>query len=238
MPVLLLCRGDDDAKQLLRRAIEARYGINPPALESLHLTFEGRSRIKLGPVRTWVPLTVQARFRFPTCLRWDFVVKPLKLPVQRGIEAFDGETYRTTRGSQSPDEETRPDVIVSVRRRLWAMASLLLTPLSDHYIRVTQCGETCLLAENTRLNDTVKLYLNDDATIDYAEVHCLNPDTDEQQRMTLRLSGAQSPVDHLMLPERISAYWNDDIAYEMEPVSANLNPPMDTELFTLDSEPV
>ena len=35
MPVLLLARGDQDSKSLLRRAIEARYGLGPPAIETL-----------------------------------------------------------------------------------------------------------------------------------------------------------------------------------------------------------
>jgi hypothetical protein len=237
MPVLLLCQGDDDAKTMLRRAIEARYGINPPALESLHLTFKGGMSFKLGPVTTRVPLTVQARFRFPTYLRWDFVVKPMKLPVQRGIEAFDGQVYRSTRGSnQTPDEVTSPDVISSVRSRLWAMASILLTPLSDHYIKITHCGDSCLQAENTKLNDTVKLHFSEDGTMDYAEVYCLNPDTEQYQTMTLRMEDGQMPVDGLMLPKKISAYWDDDFAYEMQPETARMNPTIDTGLFTLEHE--
>jgi hypothetical protein len=237
MPVLLLCQGDENAKNMLRRAIEARYGINPPALESLHLTFKGSISYKIGPVSTRVPLTVQARFRFPTYLRWDFVVKPMKLPVQRGIEAFDGQVYRSTRGNnQTPDEVVDPAVVASVRSRLWAMASILLTPLSDHYIKITNCGDNCLQAENTKLNDAVKLYVNEDGTINYAEIHCLNPDTEKYQTMTLRLEDGQAPVDNLMLPKKISAYWDDDFAYEMKPEAARMNPTIDTELFTLEQE--
>ncbi len=57
MPVLLLARGDQESKALLRRAIEARYGLGPPVLETLKLQLKGRARAKVGPVTTWVPLT-------------------------------------------------------------------------------------------------------------------------------------------------------------------------------------
>ena len=42
MPVLLLAQGDPQAKDLLRKAIHARYGLRPPALDSLHINFKGR----------------------------------------------------------------------------------------------------------------------------------------------------------------------------------------------------
>ena len=37
MPVLLLAQGDPRAKDMLRKAIEARYGLRPVPLESLKL---------------------------------------------------------------------------------------------------------------------------------------------------------------------------------------------------------
>ena len=75
MPVLLLAQGDTTSKDMLRHAIEARYGLRPPVLESLQIDFKGRVRAKLGPINTWVPVEATAYFNFPTSMRWDFSVK-------------------------------------------------------------------------------------------------------------------------------------------------------------------
>jgi hypothetical protein len=238
MPVLLLCQGDVAGKDMLRRAIEARYSINPPAIESLQIAFKGRARIKLGPVKTWIPVEAAASFVFPTHLRWDFVVKPLNLPVQRGIETFDGATYRMARGGSKPNEILETKVIASARGRLWAMAALLLTPMSDYYIKISPCGVNCIEALNTKLNDSVKMYLRDDYSVDYAEVECLNPDTQTLQKHTLRLENSQCPVDGLMLPSKVSAYWDDEIYYEMQPVKVDAHPELPEALFNLDKIPV
>ena len=233
MPVLLLCQGDPEAKDLLRRAIESRYGINPPAIESLRIDFTGRARIKLGPIRTWVPVEATASFVFPTHLRWDFVVKPLGLSIQRGIEAFDGSTYRMARGNNLANQLKQTDIIASARGRLWSMAAILLTPMSDHYIKISNCGEYCIEAANTELKDSVRLELRDNYTIDFAQVECLNPDTNRLQQHTLQLADEQNPIGDLMLPAKVSAYWDDELFYEMEPVAVDLNAEFDEDWFSL-----
>ena len=68
MPVLLLAQGDAEARDLLRKAIEARYGPRPPALDSLKIDFNGRTRIKVGPVMTWVPRAPSRRAAIPALL--------------------------------------------------------------------------------------------------------------------------------------------------------------------------
>ena len=137
-------------------AIEARYGMNPPAIEKIRVGFEGRTRINMGPVSTWVPVSAEASFVFPTHLRWDFTMKPLNLPVQRGVEAFDGKTYRTQRAIGRDTKSVQTDFISSARGRLWQMATILLTPMSDYYIEVANCGLNGIKAVNTKLNDSVE----------------------------------------------------------------------------------
>ncbi|MCC6805521.1 MAG: hypothetical protein IT319_21755, partial [Anaerolineae bacterium] len=72
MPVLMLARGDQDSKNLLRHAIEARYGLGPPAMDTLKVEMKGRARTKVGPVATWIPVEGAACFRFPHASRWDY----------------------------------------------------------------------------------------------------------------------------------------------------------------------
>lgn len=232
MPVLLLCQGDADAKGKLRRAIEARYGVTPPAIEHLQLRFEGRARVKLGPLKTWVPVEATAHFVFPTRLRWDFTVKPLKLPIQRGFEAFDGETFHVQRGNQAP-EAVAAEHTEAARKRLWAIAALLLTPLSDHYIEIVTKGSHQLEARNKKLGDTVNIYLNNDGAMESVQVQAFNPDTKREQLFTLHVSEAHKTIGQLILPQTVTAMWDNKVYFEMSPTQANLEPTFSEGIFSL-----
>jgi len=236
MPVLLLCRGDAEAKNRLRGAIEARYGVNPPAIEKIRITFNGRTRFQLGPVKTWIPVSAEASFAFPTHLRWDFTAKPLKLPVQTGIEAFDGKTYRTQYTIGRNKQSDKTDFLSSARSRLWQMAAILLTPMSEHFIEVSTSGANGIEAVNTKLNDSIRLFLREDYTVSHVDVHCFNPDRQQEQRLTLKLAREQIPVDGLMLPEKISAYWDGEPYYEISPAGVEMHPDLPEEHFTLGAK--
>lgn len=237
MPVLLLSYGDPKAKDLLRRAIEARYGVRPPALESLKLDFKGRARAKVGPVTAWVPVEATAYFHFPNAMRWDFVVKPLGLPVQRGIESFYENTYRVMRG-KSTQTVTDHAHIAYLRRRLWAIAALLLTPLGENFVKlsVNNGHSNSFQVTNTQINDTVSVYLRGDHTIESVQADCLNPDTDREQRYIMRLSDKQIELDELMLPGKIEVFWDNTPNFEIEPTRAVSNPALAEYIFTLENE--
>ncbi len=232
MPVLLLAQGDAEAKDLLRKAIEARYGLRPPALESLQIDFKGRVRAKVGPITAWVPVEATAYFQFPTSMRWDFTVKPVGVMVQRGVDAFDGATYRRTRGGSTPQVIADNQQINSVQGRLWAIAALFLTPLGEHFVKLTATGTNTLDATNTKINDTVSLHLRPDNTLDYVQVACLNPDTEKQQTFLLRTSTDQAAVNEFMLPCKISAFWDDVSYFEVEPIRVENNPQIGETMFT------
>jgi hypothetical protein len=233
MPVLLLAQGDKPTKDLLRSAIEARYGLRPPALESLHLDFKGRARARLGPVSTWIPVDITAWFKFPTAMRWDFVVRAVGVQISSGIESFDGTNYRRTRGGKTSTLIAEPDLIQSTQSRLWAIAAVLLTPLGDHFVKLETTGANQLQATHTQINSAVTLQLRPDHSLDYVEVSCLNPDTAKQQLFTLRLSQEQAPINELMLPSKISAFWDDAPYFEVEPVLAESNPDIPAMTFAL-----
>lgn len=235
MPALLLAQGDPQAKNLLRQAIEARYGITPPVIESLQIEFKGRVRTKLGFVSTWVPVDATAYFRFPNHMRWDFTARPLGVPVRRGVEAFDGSTYRSGRGG-APTVEMDEQKTSSTRRQLWAIAGLLLTPLGEHFVKLTSGNENCFEATNTQLNDAVSVYLRPSKTIDYLQVTCWNPETNREEAFYLRLSEEQKPVNGFMLPTKISAFWGDNAFYEVEPAKVENNPEISDTVFDLSEE--
>lgn len=236
MPVLLLAQGDPTAKDMLRKAIQARYGLRPPALESLQIAFKGRVRAKLGPISTWVPVEATARFNFPRSMRWDFIVRAVGVQIGSGVEAFDGTTYRSARGHKPAAAEEDKALISSLQRRLWAIAAVLLTPLGDHFVKLSVIGENQLEACNTQIDGAVNLHLRADSTLDFVDMKCLNPDTEREQVFTLRLSEEQSPINDLMLPSKISAFWDGEPYFEVEPVLAEANPAIAETVFTLESE--
>ncbi|MBZ0281055.1 MAG: hypothetical protein K8L97_09955 [Anaerolineae bacterium] len=236
MPVLLLAQGDPTAKDMLRKAIQARYGLRPPALESLQIQFKGRVRAKLGPITTWVPVEATARFSFPQSMRWDFIVRAVGVQIGSGVEAFDGVTYRSARGNKTAEAVEDAAMVSSLQRRLWAIAAVLLTPLGDHFVKLSVIGENLLEACNTQIDGAVNLHLRTDSIIDYVDVKCLNPDTEREQVFTLRLSEEQAPINDLMLPHKISTFWDDEPYFEVEPVLADSNPAIAETVFTLESE--
>lgn len=237
MPVLLLAQGDPHAKDLLRRAIEARYGASPPVIESLDIKMKGRLRAHVGPIAAWIPLELQARFRFPSAMRWDFTVRPAGLAVQRGVDAFDGAVYRRQRGSDPPEVIPDQNLVQSAQRRLWALAALFLTPLGDHFVRLSQADSRVFEAANTLINDAVRLHLRPDSALEQIEVTCFNPEAGRDQRFSLRLSAEQRPVDGVMLPCRISAFWDDEPYFEAEPARVVSNPDIPDSVFALASSP-
>lgn len=236
MPVLLLCYGDPIAKDMLKRAIEARYGLNPPAIESLDVKFEGRTRVKIGPVKTWVPLEVRARFRFSSHMRLDFVAKPMGLPVRRGIDSLRDESYYTTRGKEAPREITELEHVDSARKRLWSMAATLLTPLSETFIKLEAKEGRQFTVTNTVLNETLRLSLRKNAKLESVQVDCLNPETNKQQTHSIRLSEGQDEVNGFMMPSTLSAYWDEDIWFEMTPKMVLINPEIEDAVFSIEDD--
>lgn len=233
MPVLLLAHGDPQAKDMLRKAIEGRYGARPPALDSLKIDFKGRARAKIGPVTTWVPVDATAYFRFPTAMRWDFNVKPFGLSVQKGIEAFDGNAYRTVRGGRRAVVINDTEHIHAMRRRLWAIAAVLLTPLGDHFVRLALNDETSFVATNTQIDDSVTIFVRPDSTVDYVEVSAIDPNNTPRLYL-VRLSQDNISLNDLILPSKISTFWGEEPDFEIEPVASESNPQIEDHTFTLE----
>ena len=235
MPVLLLCYGEPRAKTLLKEAIEARYGPNPPALDSLRLDFEGSAPVKLAFVNSWVPVVSQAYFIFPSRLRWDFTVKPFGLPVQRGTDAYDGQTFYMVRGKAS-EAQDQTEAIESARRRLLLITAILLTPLSETFVKVHNADGLSFDATNTQLGDTVRLTLRQDRSLASASVECFNVEAGRRQRLTFHLSSEQMPIDGLMLPCEMTATWDDEVFYKMRPIQAQPHVALDEALFRLEDD--
>ncbi|MEO8396250.1 MAG: hypothetical protein ABI700_24865 [Chloroflexota bacterium] len=235
MPVLLLARGDQDSRTLLRRAIEARYGLGPPAIETLKLHLKGRTRTKIGPVATWVPLEGTAYFKFPFSLRWNFTMRPGGVTLSSGEEAFDGEVCRTRHNRDPITVVSDAEHVASAQARIWTTGAFLLMPLAEYYVELRLGGERNLDATNTDARVTTRLSLNEDHTLDSTMTECVNPATGKRQNFSIQLSEGQEPVGDLMLPRKISVFWDKQPEFELAPVGVEINAAYDEALFRLES---
>jgi hypothetical protein len=234
MPVLLLARGDKEGKELLRRALEARYGVGAPAIDTLRIEFKGRKRARIGPVATWVPVEGTLSYNAPLCGRIDYTARPVGLPLITQTDAFDGTIYRKRRGRDEVEVVTQSEQAQSIQRRLWVAAAVLLTPLVEQFVELHATGERSFTATNIDTDDSAHVYLNDDFTIAYATTQCYNAAEDAVQEFTYRLFDGQSQVNDLMLPRRIAAHWEEAPEFEMTPASVEINPTFEPELFRLE----
>lgn len=234
MPVLLMSRGDQESKALLRRAIEARYGFGAPVLESLKLQLKGRARTKVGPVTTWVPLEVSAYFKFGFAARWDYTARPAGIAVNSGAETFDGTICRRQQGSEPVVVIDNPEQAASMRARLWALGATLLTPLSEHFVELKLIDERTFSATNRESDVTTRLHLGDNDTLEYSETTCLNPATDNMETYRVWLSDGQRMIGDLMLPSKLGISWENQPEVELTPTGAKSNLPVTDSIFRIE----
>ncbi len=234
MPVLLLARGDREGKELLRRALEARYGVGAPAIDTLTIEFKGRKRARLGPVTTWVALEGSLSYNAPLCGRVEYTARPAGLTLVTQSDAFDGTVYRKRRGRDIVEVVTQADEAQSLQRRLWAAAALLLTPLVEHFVEIHATSDKSFTATNTDTDDTAHLYLNDDFSLLYVTTECYNPSEDCIQTFTFRLMDGQTDLNSLVVPRKIAAHWEETPEFELTPISVEVNPAFDPNLFRLE----
>lgn len=235
MPVLLLAQGDSQAKDLLRSAIESRYGFKPPALQALQLELKGKMLARIGPVSSWLPITVTAQFKLPLAFRWEYTVRLSGMPVRRGRQAYDGLVLRYDEGGELV-VETDARIIHSVQKRLWAAMAALLTPLTEGFVTLHSPDDRILEATNHETDDTVQLTLGDDSMLHAVQTLAYNPQADEDQWFKIELANRHMTFDDFILPASVTVSWDDEPYLELEPVGVEVNCHLPDTLFTLEED--
>lgn len=238
MPVLLLSRGDKEGRDLLRKALEARYGMGVPSIETLKIEFEGRVRTKLGPITTWVPLETTTYFAFPGRGRWDFNVRAAGVALRAGANAVDGTVYRKRQRNGEVEIIVDPEHARAARLWRFTAAGMLLIPLSQQFIELKGTGERSFVAINLETKDSIEVTLHEDYTVFTVSTRCANPEQDFQEQLfTIQAEDGQIVVNDFMLPAKITTLWNDVEENEVKPVAVETNPVLSDSIFTLESEP-
>lgn len=236
MPILLLSRGDKEGRDLLRKALEARYGMSVPAIETLKIDFEGRVRTKVGPISTWVPLATTTYFAFPGRGRWDFSVRAVGVPLRDGSNALDGDIYRKRRRNGEIQIIANPEHVRAARLWRFVAMGMILIPLSQQFIELQGTGERSFRAINLETKDTIEVVLNDDYTVSKVFARSANPAMNfQEQTYILRAEDGQVAVNDFMLPAKLTRLWDDEEQYEVKPVAVEINLPLSDGIFELES---
>ncbi len=234
MPVLLLAQGDQASRTLLRNAIEARYGLGPPALETLTLRVTGRQRTQLGPMTLWAPLDATASFKFPLTVRWTYTSRRVGLLQHSDSGSFVDPVLRRRQGDQVVTDDAA--LTESAHALLWAYCAMLLIPLSEAFVELKLIDDFSFDAVNTEAGVTVRLRLNPDYSLASVSTDCINPASGKVETFTIKLAGELALLDDLILPRELTLLWNDAPAYELTPVSAVSNEPLDDGFFRLEHD--
>jgi hypothetical protein len=237
MPVLLLARGDKEGRDLLRKALEARYGLSVPAIETLRVDFDGRVRTKLGPISAWMPFKTTIYFRFPDEARWDLNVRMMGILLRSRTNTYDGTVYRKRRHSDEIKAISDPKTVRAARLRIMTAGGMLLTPLAQEFIKLKAIGERRFEATNTETHDTISVSLHEDFTVDTVSTNCPNPYQGyEEQHFAYQALEGLTTINDMMLPRKILRLWNNVVEHEIVPKVVETNPTLDHSIFTLENE--
>jgi hypothetical protein len=226
MPVLLLSRGDSQGKDLLRRAIEARYGFAPPALETLKLHMKGRVLSRIGGFQTWLSLEADVYFRLPLAQRREYRLRFAGIPVRSGSDSFDSMVYR-----QNDQVITNPQAVATIQAQTWALSALLLMPLTESHVEILTVDERTIEATHTETDDHAVLHLNDAYMVERVTTKCFNLQTGQEALFVLGASKQQTTLSNLILPAKVTLSWAHTPFMEVQPISAVPNAPLADSLF-------
>lgn len=229
MAFLSLSRGDPAARSLLQRAIRARYGPRPPAIEGLRLAYTTRRRGPFG-----LPLRIDITEYYVGLTHWKWVEthRLLGLPLRRVAQMFNGSAYHLTirRVSKTLDD---PRIVESYRRRNWAALAAFLTPLTQPEVTLISAGERAFRAAlDSHPLELVTVTLNGDDTVASVEIPRLNPRTGQDMPFIIRFEGNLQTVRDFVVPQYIVYQW--DAGPERYAVTdAEVNPAIEEVEFSI-----
>ncbi len=237
MPFLLLTQGDPIGLDLLKKLVDNRYGGNPPAMDSVRVTYQGWSQAALGPIPLKADVEAVATYRFPFQFRWEFKVRMLRIFRSQFTTTFDGSTvYEVQRGRSVPI--TDPAQVESARARAWAEAVYFVSPLiADHDVHVQSIDGHAFRAVAPGFPDlAATVRLNEDNTLAAVEIERMDPGDSTRKLQQIVPDGGLTRVDGVLMPARMLRQWDGTRFMTLSPVKVELNPALEEGLFRLEKE--
>ncbi len=230
MSFLSLSRGDPAARDLLQRAIRARYGLRPLPVESVRLEMERQDK---GPLGLPVKLVIDCRYITASHWRWDQVRKLFGLAIGRCTMSFDGGAYYE-RSGKNLTRLTEPRALDGMYRRLWAEAASLLTPLTAPEVIVKSIDEcTFQAAQDSESGIVATILLNADDTVAAVETNCYHPTYQREMRLSILPGGGLQTLNGFTVPRQIAFQWADEPPLAFTVINAEANPKIPLTEFSL-----
>jgi hypothetical protein len=230
MSFLSLAKGDPAARNLLQRAIRARYGVRPLSLDSLRLNLTRRDKGPLGlPAKVFITASIVA----PEHWRWEQVHKLFGIPYKTSLSSFDSCAFFEHSGKSAVQTE-EPQVVAGLRCRVWSEIASLLTPLTSNEVILKTVDEQTFRAyRESQPDNVVTIRLNEDDTVAAVEIPCYRPADKRELLLSIQPTGGLQTLEGFTLPKQIVYQWDGSPSETFDVVHAEANPQIPLTEFTI-----
>jgi hypothetical protein len=229
MAFLSLSRGDPAARELLERAIRARYGLRPPALDSRRIWMTARGK---GPLGLPVSIHTTAAYIFPNQWRWEQTRKLFGLTLGSSLATLDRATYY----EQTKSETTKTDdprTVDGMRKRLWAEIVFSLTSLTLPGMTLKSVDDSTFTAmRDVEPEAVATIHLNADDSIS-VETAYYQPAQKQDVPFKMTSQGGLQTLEGFVVPKQIIYQWGTGPGEVFTIVKAEANPTLPPDEFEL-----
>jgi hypothetical protein len=230
MSFLSLSRGDPQARDLLQRAIRARYGLRPLPLDSVRLWMTGKGT---GPLGLFTTVTATVSLIPGSHWRWDQTSHLLGITTGIFTVTYDGGTCYERRG-RLVTRASDPAIVQGARCRMWLECASMLTPLTTPDVTLKAVDERTFQAmPDPESNDAATIRLNADDTVSAVEASCYHAAQKCEKLLTIRPAGGLQTLDGFTVPRQIVYQWSGERPQRFNVIKAEANPKIPLTEFTL-----
>lgn len=230
MSFLSLSKGDPAARELLQRAIRARYGIRPVPVDNLRIWL---SRPDKGPLGLPVRLSRTLSFSGATHWRQDDAQKLFGPSVKQVTASFEPLACYEKIG-RAVKRLDNADVLRAARRFVWNHIAFMLTPLTMEGVTLKLVDDNSFQAirdADTTAIATISLDGSDGINVQGEAYH---PLAGQITKMKLCGQGPLQTFEGLAIPDQLVYQWGDEQPETFTVTKVAVNPDIPKSEFALD----
>ena len=230
MSFLSLSRGDPQARDLLQKAIRARYGLRPLPLDSVRLWMTGKGQ---GPLGLFTTVTVTMSLIPGSHWRWEQTGHLLGITTGSFTVTYDGGAAYERRGG-SVTQANDPAIVQGARCRLWLESASMLTPLTAPDVTLKAVDERTFQAmPEPESNDTATIRLNADDTVAAVEASCYHAGQKCEKLFVIQPAGGLQTLEGFTVPRQLVYQWDGERPQRFNVIRAEANPKIPLTEFTM-----
>lgn len=204
MAFLSLSKADPTSRELLKRAVRARYGMRPIPIEGIGLALAGAIP---GPLSLQIKRTVNLIATSNYYWRWEEARKLLFLNQGTTLQVLEnGKGYLGKPGELA--EMTTPEAIKGSYIMTWSLLVFLVTPLTVQGVTLQSTGDNTFQAFQNRRPDvvaTVELWAEDGISV---TADCYYPPAGKVVKLNISSQGGIQTFGDFAFPQQIVFTWN------------------------------